>query len=375
MTTSVGDYYIGIMSGTSLDAIDVALVSIKDNKTQLVSAIEAPFEHELREQLLTLCTDGHVHLKALGELTVKLSLAYSDAVNLLLSHHKVSSEQVLAIGCHGQTVFHSPEGKYPFSMQLINASVLTANTGITTVSDFRSMDIALGGQGAPLVPTFHQSLVNNTNPNAVFLNIGGIANVSLINGDNLTGFDTGPGNVLMDGWMQQKFGLKYDDNGTLAKQGIIIEPLLMAMINDDYFHKKGVKSTGREYFNLSWLTLHLTQFSNTYPEQVVRNEDVLATLVMLTAKTIANALMHLSNTVVYVCGGGAKNSYLIEKLNDLLPNSQVTTTKSLNVDPDYVEAMAFAWLAYRCITKQTANDCAVTGASRKAVLGQITYNS
>lgn len=368
------DYYIGIMSGTSLDAIDVALVSINDNKTLFISAVEVPFEKSLRSQLLTLCTDGNIHLRMLGELNVKLSLAYADAVNQLLGQQNIDALQVTAIGCHGQTVFHAPEGEFPFSMQLLNASVLTANTGITTVSDFRSMDIALGGQGAPLVPTFHQSLIANNN-NAVFLNIGGIANVSLIGEESLAGFDTGPGNILIDSWMQQKFGLNYDDKGTLAKQGKVITPLLENMLADDYFVKEGAKSTGREYFNMGWLLKHLSNYSEMSFDKRISDEDVLATLVTLTAQTIANALKHLSNSVVYVCGGGVKNTYLLEEIGRLLPNCRVTTTAALNVDPDYVEAMAFAWLAYRCINKQSANDCRVTGASKPAILGQITQVS
>ena len=369
MTTSTSNYYIGIMSGTSLDAIDVALVSIQDNRTQFISAIEVPFDERVREQLLALCADGHTHLKALGQLTVKLSLAYADGVNQLLNKFQLSANDIVAIGCHGQTVYHCPEGEYPFSMQLLNASVLTAKTGITTVSDFRSMDIALGGQGAPLVPPFHQSLLNGIN-DAVFLNIGGIANVSILNKSELTGFDTGPGNVLIDGWMQQQFSLKYDENGALAKQGSVIAPLLKDMLNDHYFNKQGVKSTGREYFNVQWLSTYLDKHSQQYD-----NKDILATLVALTAHSIAGALQQVNNTNVYMCGGGTKNSYLVEQISKLLPQCEVSTTQAINVDPDYVEAMAFAWLAYRCITQQTANDTTVTGASKLAVLGQITQKS
>ncbi|GAA5141886.1 anhydro-N-acetylmuramic acid kinase [Thalassotalea piscium] len=376
MNTSIisnakGDYYIGIMSGTSLDAIDVSLVKITDNQTQYIAAIERPFDEELRGRLLSLCQDGNIHLKTLGELTVELSLAYADGVNLLLNKHNINPTEVMAIGCHGQTVFHSPQGEYPFSMQLINASVLAANTGITTVSDFRSMDLALGGQGAPLVPTFHQSLVGS-NDEAVFLNIGGIANLSIISPNKLVGFDTGPGNILIDSWVQQKFSIKYDDNGSIAKQGIVIAPLLKNMLADEYFNKVGAKSTGREYFNIQWLSTHLASFLDTEYKNKLSNEDVLATLVALTAQSIARALSHLSGSTIYVCGGGAKNGYLLEQLSLLLPDCTVTTTATLDVDPDYVEAMAFAWLAYRCVNQLPANDTRVTGASKEAILGQIT---
>ncbi|XQW86765.1 anhydro-N-acetylmuramic acid kinase [Thalassotalea piscium] len=377
MATSACNYYIGIMSGTSLDGIDVALVSINHNKTQFIAAIEVPFEGELREELLNLCLNGQIHLKVLGELTVKLSLAYADAVNQLLIQQDLNANDIIAIGCHGQTVYHSPEGDYPFSMQLINASVLTAQTGITSVSDFRNMDIALGGQGAPLVPPFHHSLVEHlnvkNNSDIAFVNIGGIANISLVGSEQIIGFDTGPGNVLIDSWMQQSFSLNYDDNGALAKQGRVLKPLLKDMLNDDYFSKVGAKSTGREYFNLQWFSYYLDRYNKNNAQ--ANDHDILATLVALTAYSITNTLNHIPSGVVYICGGGAKNCYLVETIRQLLPLCEVTTTAEIDVDPDYVEAMAFAWLAYRCMTNQVANDHNVTGAKKQAILGQITPKS
>lgn len=227
--TSLNQYYLGIMSGTSLDGIDVALVSISknDNKTTFVVGEEFPFDNDLRKSILSLCETQNTSLQNLGEITGELSLAYAKAVNLLLKNQKIAPSQIIAIGCHGQTVFHQPCGNNSFSMQLVDAAKIAVNTNITTVTDFRSMDIALGGQGAPLVPLFHQGLVSQMTSiieqPLVFLNIGGIANISIINPPPLIGFDTGPGNVLLDSWMAKVSGKRYDENGGFsAKENVTI---------------------------------------------------------------------------------------------------------------------------------------------------------
>ncbi|WP_448565436.1 anhydro-N-acetylmuramic acid kinase [Thalassotalea ganghwensis] len=363
-----GTLYIGIMSGTSVDAIDVALVCVDDQKTTFLDGIEYPFLEDIREQILMLCQTGEVHLKALGELQVKLSLCYGEAVNVLLEKQSINANQIRAVGCHGQTVYHHPFGQYPFSMQLLNASVLTANTGITTISDFRSMDIALGGQGAPLVPPFHRSLLlTNDKHKGVFVNIGGIANISVIDEDSLIGYDTGPGNVLLDIIMQNRYNLSCDKNGQKAAQGQVCKPLLDAMLSDQYFAKTGEKSTGREYFNLDWLNRYL---GSEYIH--LSDKDLLRTLVELTAVTIANGIGTNYCHDVYVCGGGIKNQLLMACLQRMLPKANVKTTQALNVDPDYIEAVAFAWLAHQCINRKVGNSPSVTGASKAAILGNIT---
>lgn len=362
-------YYIGIMSGTSLDGIDVALVDIQDQTITLVAASETPFEAELRSQLLLLCQEPTVHLEQLGTLSVKLSLAYAQAVNQLLDNTQLRPSDIHAIGCHGQTIYHQPEGAWPFSMQLINSSVLASHCHITTVSDFRSMDIALGGQGAPLVPPFHQQLCRHLiaeNPSLVLLNIGGIANVSILKPTPLRGFDTGPGNVLMDSFLQQQNGLLFDDAGRIAASGSVNHSLLARFLSDEYFAITGPKSTGREYFNLDWLNTILAQF-DTQPIS-----DVLATLSVFVAQTIATALHSLPPGLLLVCGGGAKNTHLFNNLAQALPLWRIDTTNKHGIDADSMEAMAFAWLAKQCIERKAGNAPDVTGAHQAEILGQIT---
>lgn len=362
-------YYIGIMSGTSLDGIDVAIVDFRDQTISLIAASETPFEPELRSQLLHLCQNPTVELKQLGTLSVKLSLAYAQAVNQLLDHTHLEPSDIQAIGCHGQTIFHQPEGAWPFSMQLINSSVLASQCRMTTVSDFRSMDIALGGQGAPLVPPFHQQLCAHLiakHPSLVLLNIGGIANVSILKPAPLRGFDTGPGNVLMDSYLQQQNGSLFDDGGSIAASGAVNSRLLARFLSDDYFAITGPKSTGREYFNLQWLNQILSQFDP------LPLEDVLATLSLFVAKSIAATLQALPAGLLLVCGGGAKNTHLLQNLAQQLPKWHIDTTNQHGIDADSMEAMAFAWLAKQCLERNTANDPHVTGAKQAEILGQIT---
>lgn len=362
-------YYIGIMSGTSLDGIDVALVAMPNNTISLLGALEMPFEPKLRRDILALCQTQTIALRDFGQLCVRLSLAYAKAVNQLLAQHQLNGNDICAIGCHGQTVYHLPGGPYPFSMQLINASVLATETGITTISDFRSMDLALGGQGAPLVPPFHRQLFEHLQQQysaLVLLNIGGIANVSILSGQPLVGFDTGPGNVLMDLWLQQQNPEQlFDHNGELAAKGQVCDALLADCLADPYFALTAPKSTGRELFNFNWLQQKLIH----YPALCF--EDVLATLSQLTATSISQSLTHLSPGLLLICGGGAKNSHLLHNIQALLPNWQIELTTNFGVDGDFMEAMAFAWLAKQCLERQNGNDMLVTGASRNEILGQI----
>lgn len=374
---STNKYYLGVMSGTSLDGIDVALVSIsKDNKTTFVAGAEFSFDNNLREKVLTLCKTQNTSLQNLGEITVELSLAYAKAVNLFLRNKNIDPNQIIAIGCHGQTVFHQPTGNSAFSMQLVDSAKITANTNITTVTDFRSMDIALGGQGAPLVPLFHQGLVSQMtevcDESLVFLNIGGIANISIVNPAPLVGFDTGPGNVLLDSWVAKVTGKRFDENGDLASKGQCNYQLLALLKCEPYFDLAAPKSTGRELFNLDWLEQKLTEYNHK-----ISDADIMATLVVLTCDPIIEGINHLPFGSLLVCGGGAKNKTIMQYLQMALPNWQVKVTDDMGISGDFMEAMAFAWLAHRCINRLSGNDPQVTGSRRAEICGSVTriFNS
>ncbi len=366
-------FYLGIMSGTSVDAIDLALVKINDNACEFIAGDEAEFTANIKHKIISLCTTQHTSLSDLGQLTSALSHEYASAVRQFLKQQKLEPSDIIAIGCHGQTVCHEPNSQSPFSMQLMNSAIVAAHTGITTVSDFRSMDLALGGQGAPLVPLFHQQILKDklteneaNNKATVVLNIGGISNISILGSHNISGFDTGPGNVLLDSWIQRSQGKHYDENGQLARSGQIQQTLLTSLLNEPYFKLAPPKSTGRELFNLAWLDNKLAQFSPKFSDQ-----DIMASLVAFTCISIARALPKDKKGDLLVCGGGAKNSFILENLAQVLPNWQVSTTSQQGIDSDYMEAMAFAWLAYRCLSRQSGNLSSVTGASRDEICGQI----
>lgn len=363
-------YYIGIMSGTSLDGIDIALVNIVNGQTRLVASLETPFTDSLHQLLSSIITNKTCNIADIGNASYQLACEYAVAVNHLLQTQQIDAKEIKAIGAHGQTVFHDPNSETPHSTQLLNASVLAAKTGITCVHNFREMDIALGGQGAPLVPLFHQSLLAQVSTNKhkdslIFANIGGIANLTICHQDTLLGFDSGPGNTLIDSFTQQAFDQPYDRNGDLAKQGKINQELLKQLLDDDYFALPTPKSTGREYFNLTWLRQKCT-------EHTLNNHDVLATLTELTAVTIANLIQSKEGRLV-LCGGGTKNAYLVARLQHHLPSWHVTTSDNIGVSADFMEAMAFAWMAYRTLNHLPANAPSVTGANKAAILGQITF--
>ncbi|MFY8350650.1 anhydro-N-acetylmuramic acid kinase [Pseudoalteromonas sp. SSM20] len=362
--------YIGIMSGTSLDGIDIAIVEIVENQTRLVASLETPFTSTLKQLLTSLITLKKCNLAEIGVISHQLAIEYADAVNALLKKENLKSSAIKAIGVHGQTVFHHPLGEHAHSLQLVNASVLATKTSIDCVHNFREMDIALGGQGAPLVPLFHQSLrsqlpLNLPEQALVFANIGGIANLSLCDENELLGFDSGPGNTLIDSFTKKAFNKEYDFNGALARKGKINQTLLKTMLNDPYFSAEIPKSTGREYFNLAWLNA-FTEFTNLSPY------DTLTTLTELTAITLAQPLIAKSGLLI-LCGGGAKNSLLVERIQYHLSNWRIATSDEFGISADFMEAMAFAWMAYRTINKLPSNAPSVTGAKQAAVLGQITF--
>lgn len=364
--------YIGIMSGTSLDGIDCVLCDFDDrNKVKIIANHSIKFSNALHKDLEQLLTTFTIHLKQLGELEVRLATDYAKAVKELLDKSAVKAQDIIAIGCHGQTVFHEPLGDYPFSLQLVDGNKLAALTGIKVVCDFRRMDMAFGGSGAPLTPAFHQGFLNSAQEKRVILNLGGIANITILDPNNskVIGFDTGPANCLMDLWVQDKFKLPYDANGEIANTGQIIPPLLQSMLNESYFKLTAPKSTGKEVFHLAWIQYHL-HLSQTASNS---SQDILRTLLELTAITVADAIKGYANhgvDAIYACGGGAYNKLLLKRIATLA-NTKVDTTNILGINVDLVESVAFAWFAKQRIEGKTANYSSVTGSSRRCQLGAI----
>jgi anhydro-N-acetylmuramic acid kinase len=357
--------YIGLMSGTSLDGIDVALVDFASG-AQLVQHQHCPLPEQLRRELLWLSqSNSTITLEQVGQLDTALGQAFAEAVSTLCRQHVIPTESIRAIGSHGQTLRHTPHGIYPYTLQLGDANIIAERTGICTVADFRRRDVAAGGQGAPLVPAFHQALFAQHHTQRAVINIGGIANITLLSGHTaVTGFDTGPGNALMDAWCQQHWQMAYDDKGRNALLGHVDTLLLERLLSDPWLLQSAPKSTGRDIFQLDWLNKHLHDLT-------LSPETVLRTLNTFTARTIADAL-HVTGTLhdVLVCGGGVHNALLMQNLQKLLP-CPVKSTSSVGVDPDYVEAMAFAWLAKQCLDGKPGNVVDVTGANGPRILGAI----
>ncbi len=362
------ELYIGMMSGTSMDGVDTALVEIKDDQVRLIAHDDYPMPGEIKQALLSVCTGQSTNLKAIGELDHQLGHLFADAIMQLLDKSGYSAEQIRAIGNHGQTVFHQPTSKYPFTTQLGDANIIAVKTGIDTVADFRRKDMALGGQGAPLVPAFHKHIFAVQDSTNVVLNIGGIANVSVLHPQKpVTGYDTGPGNMLMDAWCEKHTGQGFDKDAGFALQGTVNQALLGQLMQEPYLTLSAPKSTGRELFNIDWLQSRLANHQ-------LNAADVQRTLCEYSAVTIANEVEKFTYGTapqLLVCGGGARNPLLMQRVADLLPDWHVTTTNEKGVDSDYMEAMAFAWLAQRRIHGLPSNLPEVTGASRLASLGLL----
>jgi len=354
------------MSGTSLDGIDVVLADFSGSVPVLQQTFFIPYNETLRSKLLALHQSSDDELNRAGLMSNRLSHLYAEAVINLLKQSNVVSDQVIAIGCHGQTVRHCPEPERNYTIQLVNAALLAELTKITVVADFRSRDIAAGGQGAPLVPAFHQAIFKSADVSRAIVNIGGIANISsLESGQPVTGFDCGPGNLLLDAWCLRHTGQSYDKNGNWAAQGKIIHDLLEKLLAAQFFSLAPPKSTGRDFFNIKWLEGHLS--GNEIPV------DVQATLLQLTVSIIADSIRRDCFAVneIYICGGGAHNKLLVESLREALQDRKVSLTDELGVAADWVEAYAFAWLAQQTLLGKPINLVAVTGAKGERVLGAI----
>ncbi|HVL59493.1 MAG TPA: anhydro-N-acetylmuramic acid kinase [Burkholderiaceae bacterium] len=358
--------WIGMMSGTSIDAVDGALVTFRQGRgglhTELLEFASEPIDGALRDELLALQAPGPDELERAARAANALTLVYASVAGRLL-RAAGDAAAVRAIGAHGQTVRHCPDAG--FTIQLINGALLAARCGRPVVVDFRSADVAAGGQGAPLAPAFHRAAFGHRSRSRVVVNIGGIANVSLITPgvEPVVGFDTGPGNVLLDAWCQRHLGQRFDRDGAWAASGRVDRELLARMLAEPYFGRMPPKSTGRDLFNLDWLLRHdVAQRAAA---------DVQATLLELTAATIAAGCSDFGADDVYVCGGGACNARLLERLAALLAPQRVATSHALGMDPQAVEAVAFAWLARERCANRAASVPAVTGAASARVLGAV----
>jgi anhydro-N-acetylmuramic acid kinase len=356
-----------------MDAIDALLGEFENHKTPTILGWHShKIPTDLRQDLVTLSTPGGDSLDLLGQADNELGELFADAALTLLKARSIAPHQITAIGSHGQTVRHRPPGKkqsHPFTLQIGDPNIIASRTGITTVADFRRADMAVGGQGAPLAPAFHKHVFSDTKQNRVIVNIGGMANITWLpaRGEAM-GFDTGPGNRLLDYWVERHHNRPYDEKGQWASQHALNKALLNTLKKHAFFSEQAPKSTGREAFNPEWLDQQLTQFG-----QKLSPGDVQATLLALTAETINDSITSLPDRAneVYICGGGASNIELMSHLKTTLAPVSVESTKDLGIDPNQVEALAFAWLAQRTLAGQAGNLPAVTGAREEVVLGGI----
>jgi len=361
----VNGRFIGLMSGTSADAVDAVLATIGADGVRPEAAHRTPLPSDVQESVRALARTGG--LDELGDLDVALGELFAAAALELLAQAGVEPGAVTAIGSHGQTARHRPRARRPFTIQIGDPNVIAARTGITTVADFRRRDMALGGQGAPLVPAFHEAVFSSPGEGRAVLNLGGIANLTLLcPGEAVTGFDTGPGNVLMDAWARRHLGQPWDEGGRWAASGTPDEGLLAALLGHPFLAMAPPKSTGPEEFGPAWLDEVLAALGRP-----VRPQDVQATLAAFTAETVARALGDRALGRVLVCGGGAWNTNLLQRLADRLGGTRVSTTDEAGIDPGLVEACAFAWLAHRTLAGLSGNVPSVTGAGEAAPLGGV----
>lgn len=365
-------YYIGIMSGTSLDGIDTVLVDFSDKKIHFIDGQTTPYKLSTKQSIEQLINNSKSSLSLLSETDRNIALQYSDCVTELVKRNNLTADDIIAIGSHGQTLRHSPNSAPSYTLQIGDPSTIAAKTHITTVADFRKKDIALDGQGAPFAPAFHNFAFHSKDKSRVILNIGGIANITLLDktqhSEALSGFDTGPGNTLMDHYCQQFLNLNYDPNGEIASSGSFDKELINSIINTDpYFSLKPPKSTGTDYFNLTWLSQYVDIHS-------FNKHDALAILCELSAQSIAQAINQLPLNIdeIYFCGGGSHNQYLIKRISQLC-SPPLYSSEKLEVHPDWVEAIAFAWLARNTLSKKATHLKSITSATRNSIIGGIYY--
>ncbi len=365
------ELYIGLMSGTSLDGIDASLVEFKNGLIKSLAFNYFPYDDSVKEKILHLSQPNTpILLNKYGATDAMLGSLFANACNSLLNHSNIPSSEITAIGCHGQTIYHAPNISSAFSLQIGDPNIIAEETGITTIADFRRRDIAAGGQGAPLVPAFHRAIfeqnIDLTKQNISIVNIGGIANITHLSKQKTTGFDTGPGNGLMDYWIQKNLNTPYDEDGTWAHSGKIDRELVDQLKQDPYFKLSPPKSTGKEYFSPAWLEKKFTLLSN------YQAEDIQASLCQFSAETISESIKNHAPLThqTLICGGGVHNKTLMKSIKNNLDHP-VSSTASFGVNPDHVEAMAFAWLARQTINNMPGNITEVTGAKTPVILGGI----
>jgi anhydro-N-acetylmuramic acid kinase len=359
--------FLGLISGTSADAIDAALVAFEGDTPTTLATSATPYAPALRSRILDLALGREAaSFDRCGELDVEIGQAFAQAAKALIARSGVARERIRAIGSHGQTLWHRPYATHPFTVQLGDPNVIAERLRITTVADFRRRDLAAGGQGAPLAPAFHGACLSAPDETRAVLNLGGIANLTLLApGEPVRGFDTGPASALMDAWCREHTGEPFDRDGALAASGRVDQALLTRLLADAYFSRPAPKSTGRETFQLQWLRERLHGDENV--------ADVQATLLALTARSVAEALHRecQGTARVIACGGGVHNARLMAALREALAPVRLETTAAHGIDPDYVEAITFAWLARETLEGRPGNRPEVTGAQGPRVLGAI----
>ena len=374
------ELYIGLMSGTSIDGIDVALVEFTEDRCKLLQVYNHSIDARIKQKLVEISSpvsDFEIRLpkriELLAELDVIMGNYFADAVNRLIDIHQIESDKIVAIGSHGQTIRHRPSNQSAFTMQIGDANIIAEKTGIQTVADFRRSDIAAGGQGAPLAPAFHNAILRSRLESRIILNLGGIANITYLPKDEsqpVIGFDTGTANTLLDAWYLTHHSDtkdEFDNDSQFAQQGHIHQKLLNKLLEDPFFQQSPPKSTGREQFSLDWLKKQIDEIQDP-----ITISDVQRTLVEFTIKTIAIAItkLEIENYKIFACGGGMHNRFLLDQLSKEL-RQPIQTTNDIGIDGDYLEAMTFAWLAKQRLERQPGNLPSVTGASKKKVLGCV----
>lgn len=345
--------YIGLMSGTSMDGVDGVVL---DENQKIITTTYTSYPTELKTRLQQLSQSGKTTLADLAQVDIDVAQIFTRTAMQLLKQSALSKDDIRAIGSHGQTIYHQG-GKY--SMQIGHGALIAEQTGITTVVDFRMQDIAALGQGAPLTSAYHQHMLDGKN--GVIVNLGGIANITIVKNNQVLGFDIGPANTLLDAWIKKIRTMDYDRDGQWSRSGMVDLALLDSMLADNYFQQDYPKSTGPEYFNLDWLSQYLKGTETP--------EDIQRTLIELTVMSISNSIP--TGADVYLCGGGVHNLFLCERLAYQNPDSEMTTTDDLSVPTDYVEAVAFAYFAKQTINGKPSNLPSVTGAKHKKILGAV----
>nr|HAT8713991.1 anhydro-N-acetylmuramic acid kinase [Legionella jordanis] len=356
--------FLGLMSGTSMDGIDAALIDCSTHN--FIAGVTRPYSKEAKLSLNEVVSGENQSLKAISQLNRILGLEFAQAAIELLDKAQIPAERIKAIGSHGQTVCHDAYADIPYTLQLGCAHTIAEATRIKVVADFRTRDLVVGGQGAPFAPIYHQALFAHIEHPLILVNVGGVANVTcLMSGGHVYGYDLGPGNCLMDAWIKKHRGLDFDKNGDWARSGQVIMPLLDQLLSDPFFKKPFPKSIGKEYFSLEWI--------NPFLQTNWANADVQATLLQLTSSIVVEAMTKegIQAKEVLICGGGAHNLALLDSLSKLLPDTKVKSTSAYGIDPDFIEAAMFAWLAEKTLSNIALDLSQITGARRKAILGTI----